>query len=183
MVFGLVKQQRGFLDLASAPGKGTTVTLYLPRVATLAGAARPRLAPALVPVGDGALILLLEDDEPLRRTARRVLQRLGYRVLAAPDGVAGLDLFRAHAAEIALVIADVVMPGLTGPEVLAAVRRVSTGVPFLLSSGYSEREIATLDASATGVPVFRKPWTIEQLARRVRAMLDGAGGGGTPPAG
>ena len=99
-----------------------------------------------------------------------MLEHLGYRVLMAGDGPAGLATFRARQAEIDLIISDMVMPGLTGAQVYEAVRQVSPDVPFLLSSGYQERPDRTVEVP-TGVRVVPKPWTIEELARTVREAL------------
>jgi PAS domain S-box-containing protein len=170
MVYGLVKQQHGLIDLESAPGQGTTVHVYFPKAATEATEGGAALDTPGQPQGGNETILLLEDDHGLRDTARRVLERLGYRVLVAADGVAGLALYRRHRHEIHLVISDMVMPGLTGPEVYEEIRRENPAVRFLLSSGYRERESVT--DVPTGLPVFLKPWTIGEIARRVRQVLD-----------
>jgi PAS domain S-box-containing protein len=170
MVYGLVKQQLGFIDVESAPGQGTTVHVYFPKAADEATGGGAASDPLAQPVGGNETILLLEDDHSLRDTARRVLERLGYRVLVAADGVEGLALYRRHRHEIHLVISDMVMPGLTGPEVYEAIRRENAAVRFLLSSGYRERESVT--GVPTNLPVFLKPWTIGEIARRVRQVLD-----------
>ena len=169
MVYGLVKQQDGFLDLISEPGKGTTVHLYFPRAA---GAPRERRVtpPRARATRERVTILLLEDDEGLRRAGRRVLEHLGYSVLVAGDGREGLALFHARQAEIDLVISDMVMPGLTGAQVYEEIQRQRPDFPFLLSSGYQERFDRTLEVPP-GVRVVPKPWTIEELADVVREAL------------
>jgi CheY-like chemotaxis protein len=171
MVYGLVKQQYGFIDLVSRPGEGTTVHLYFPRAASGERAPRQQQQPARVRRG-GATILILEDDEGLQRVGKRVLEHLGYRVLVASDGALGLEMFRTHQEEIDLVIADMVMPGLTGAQVYEAIMRLRPTVPFLLSSGYQERPDRTL-VVPEGVRVVPKPWTIEQMAQTVKEALEG----------
>jgi CheY-like chemotaxis protein len=163
MVYGLMKQQGGFIDLASRPGAGTTVQLLFPRVREVpqAGLGPP---PAPAAATGSATILLVEDDESLQRTMVRTLEHLGYRVLMARDGVQGVELFRERQAEIDLVISDMVMPGLTGAQVYQEIARIRPGVRFLLSSGYQERPEGALKAPA-GVRVIAKPWTIGQLAQ------------------
>jgi PAS domain S-box-containing protein len=175
MVYGLVKQQRGFIDLVSEPGRGTTVHLYFPKSARESQQRRAASPAAKLP-GGSATILVIEDDESLRRTGRRVLEHLGYRVLVARDGTEGLALFRARQAEIDLVISDMVMPGLTGAQVYEMIKRHHPEVRFLLSSGYQERPDRTLEVPA-GVRVVTKPWTLEELAQTVREALDRPGNG------
>ena len=170
MVYGLVKQQHGFIDLVSQPGKGTTVHLYFPRAAAEPRAPR-QTPPHLRARTGGATVLVLEDDEGLQRAGRRVLEHLGYRVLVARDGVEGLEMFRAHLDEIDLVISDMVMPGLTGAQVYQEIRQIKPTVPFLFSSGYQERPDRTLEVPP-GVRVVPKPWTIEELAQTVREALE-----------
>jgi two-component system cell cycle sensor histidine kinase/response regulator CckA len=171
MVFGLVKQQQGFIDLDSVPGQGTTVQLHFPAVArsaiaTGAGARRNAEVP-----GGHETILVIDDDRALRDTAKRVLQRLGYKVLSAEDGVAGVDLFRRRRGEIDLVISDALMPGLRGRDVYEVLRQEDPGVRFLLSSGDCDAE--TEDVTALEhLPLVRKPWSIGEIARRVRDVLD-----------
>ncbi len=171
MVYGLVKQQHGFIDLESALGRGTTVYLYFPTVSAEAAGTGAAGEDGRAPPGGKETILFLEDDPGLRDTARRVLERLGYRVLVAADGLEGLAVYRRHRQDIDLVISDMVMPGLTGPEVYEAIRQENPAVRFLLSSGYQQPELPTIQVPAN-LPVFRKPWTIGELARRVREVLD-----------
>jgi two-component system cell cycle sensor histidine kinase/response regulator CckA len=172
MVFGLVKQQHGFIDLDSVPEHGTTVHLHFPAVAGVPAETGTEVARRLGVPGGNEMILLIDDDGGLRDTATRVLEHLGYRVLAAEDGVAGVDLYRRHRREIDLVISDAVMPGLRGREVYEVLRHENPGVRFLLSSGDCEAEVRDVAALAD-LPVVRKPWTIGEIARRVREVLDG----------
>jgi PAS domain S-box-containing protein len=171
MVYGLVKQQGGFIDLVSQPGQGTTVHLYFPKAAEKPEPRRPVPA-SVTPRGGSATILLLEDDESLQRTMRRILEHLGYHVLVAGDGTEGLALFLARQSEIDLVISDMIMPGLTGTQVYEAISRYRPAVRFLLSSGYQERPEGTHEPPP-GVQVIAKPWTIDELARTVTEALSG----------
>jgi CheY-like chemotaxis protein len=113
--------------------------------------------------------------------ARRTLEAAGYRVLDAADGAEGLALFRAHAADIQLVVSDIVMPRMGGPELYQAVRRESP-VPFMLMTGYADLEIQSRVALDPPLPVIHKPWTGEDLLRRVRDALEGRApsGAGAP---
>jgi PAS domain S-box-containing protein len=172
MVFGLVKQQHGFIDLDSVLGRGTTVHLHFPAVAGVAAETGTEDHRRSELPGGNETILLIDDDRGLRDTATRVLEHLGYRVMVAEDGVAGVALYRRHRREIDLVISDALMPGLSGREVYEVLRHENAGVRFLLSSGHCEAE--TRDVAATSLPLVRKPWTIGEIARRVREVLDGA---------
>jgi len=172
MVYGLMKQQNGFLDLESAPGRGTTVHLYFPRTTEIPRA-QPTAPTHTVPTRTGATILLIEDDASLRRTGQRVLHYLGYRVLIAEDGSNGIALFEAHAGEIDLVMSDMMMPGLSGADVYRAIRDRNPSVPFLLSSGYQDRPGKTF-LVPRGVRVIPKPWAIEDVGHAVRQALNAA---------
>jgi CheY-like chemotaxis protein len=169
MVFGLAKQQQGFVDVETAPGKGTTVGLYFPQSGE--GRRRDAATPAQGWRGGHETILLIEDDADLRRIGTRVLTRLGYTVLTASDGVEGLSIYRARGKEIHLVIADVVMPLLSGAEVYEAIRGGHPGIRFLFSSGYGAAAPPT-GGLPPGVRLLPKPWTVEGIARQVRAVLD-----------
>jgi PAS domain S-box-containing protein len=170
MVLRLVEDQGGAITVTSAPGAGTTVRLYF-RAASRPEPVSAAAAPAPLR-GGHELILLVEDDEALRRAAQRALERLGYRVLAAADGLEALEVLRRHAAEIALVVSDSTMPRLTGPELYATIRREGMSVPFLLASGYGPGEPVGESVPDAAVPSLPKPWTLEDLAEKVREVLD-----------
>ncbi len=170
MVYGLVRQHDGFLDVRSTPGTGTTVRVLLPAVE----AAERRSAPeggADQPRGTET-ILLAEDEDSLRRAATRVLEKHGYRVLEAANGADALELFGAHESEIALIVADVVMPTLSGPQLLRQLRQAGKNVRVLFTSGYTARDAQETKALDPGLPFLAKPWTISDLLRRVREVLD-----------
>jgi PAS domain S-box-containing protein len=172
MVYGLTKQQDGFVDIASAPGHGTTVRLYFPTVGQA-----PRVlgaSTATTPVRGGTeTILLVEDEEPLRRSAHRVLTAFGYHVVTAEDGVAALEWYRAHPDAIDLVLSDVVMPRMNGPQLYEALRQGARPVKFVLVTGYGAREAALRGALDPGIPVVQKPWEMARLLATVRSVLDG----------
>jgi CheY-like chemotaxis protein len=178
MVYGLTKQHGGFVHVYSELGVGTTVKVYLPR--------SPDVAPALAAEAEapgeegeaGALrggsetILLVEDKDELRGTTRRVLERLGYEVLEAADGEAALEMYGAHRARIALILSDVLMPKVGGPELYRAIRAHDPAARFLFTSGFTEGDIEQRSLLQPGVRFVAKPWTISDLARQVRGALD-----------
>ena len=172
-VYGLAKQHGAGIEVESAPGKGTRFRIYFPVVdAVVAAAPREVPLPADAPRG-WETILVVEDDDQLRRSAKRLLEEAGYQVLTAADGLEALDVLRQGAA-VQLVFSDLVMPRLGGRALYDAVRRDGHSVPFLFASGYSDpsgRGAATLDPAA---PLLHKPWTGPDLLSQVRQLLDRA---------
>jgi two-component system cell cycle sensor histidine kinase/response regulator CckA len=172
MVYGITKQHGGFVHVYSEIGSGTAVKVYLPKSSEI-GAAAKEAAPEAAPGrGGGETILVVEDREELRATTRRVLEHLGYKVIEAVDGEEALAKQRAHAGKIDLVLSDVLMPKLNGPELFRAAREIDPGLRFLFTSGYSEGDIAMRSLLGPGVPFVAKPWAIADLGRQVRKALD-----------
>ncbi|MEK6610338.1 MAG: PAS domain S-box protein [Gemmatimonadota bacterium] len=172
-VYGLAKQHAGLVHVYSEVGMGTSVKVYFPRSGEAASPA-PLVAAAVVR-GGNETILLAEDEESLRRAAKRVLEKHGYTVLAASDGEEALEMLRANAGRIRLVLSDVVMPRLGGPQFIARARAEGFRTPVLFSSGYTARDIEQTAALEAGAPLLPKPWTITDLLRRVRELLDVVG--------
>ncbi len=170
MVYGAVHAHAGAIGLVSAPGRGTTFHLYLPASTRQVAVRAARKAGPLV--GGSETILLIDDEDTFRRAVGRTLAKLGYAVLEAADGKAGLSLFEADPARVDLVIVDMAMPGLGGPEVFAAIHRVRADVPVLVCSGYPDGEgiRALIEAGACGV--LPKPFDLSALATTVRAAVD-----------
>jgi CheY-like chemotaxis protein len=172
MVFGFVKQSGGHVKVYSEPGEGTSVKLYLPRAV---GGAMPNVqrsgVPAELPHGS-ATILVVEDEAGVREIAVAILRSLGYRVLEAPDGDAGLLVFGAHAAEIDMLLTDVVLPGkVRGREMAERIIAMRPEVKVLFMSGYTENSIVHHGRLDDGVQLLGKPFKREQLARKVAEVL------------
>jgi two-component system, cell cycle sensor histidine kinase and response regulator CckA len=170
-VYGIVKQSGGFIWVYSELGRGTTFKIYLPRVEGAAVPARP--TPPSTPSRRGSeTILLVEDQEEVRRLARRVLETLGYTVLVAASGAEALQLAGAHAGPIHLLVTDVIMPGMSGREVglLLAPARPETKVLYV--SGYANESIVHHGVLEPGIAFLQKPFTVEALGRKVREVLD-----------
>ena len=176
MVFGFVKQSGGHVKIYSEPGHGTTVRLYLPR-AIGAAPVRPRMsAPAVLPRGN-ATVLVVEDEPAVREIAVAILADVGYRVLSAADGEEGLRLFGAHAAEIALLLTDVVLPGpVRGRELAERVNALRPEVRVLYMSGYTENSIVHHGRLDDGVQLIGKPFKRDELVAKVAATLGPAAG-------
>jgi len=169
IVYGLVKEHNGFVRTYSEVGAGTTVRIYLPAAA--AGAAQ-EVAVGGEARGGAETILLVEDDEALRRSGMRVLTRYGYTVITACDGREALEIIRSATAPPDLIVSDVVMPHSSGPELLRALREGGVRAKVLFTSGYPARDVHERTPLEPGVPFLAKPWTIHDLVRRVREVLD-----------
>ncbi|MET3614261.1 PAS domain S-box-containing protein [Rhizobium aquaticum] len=169
MVYGFVKQSGGHVNIYSEPGKGTTVRIYLPR----AKAAEDELpAPSTAIVGGNETILVVEDDEAVRETAAELLRELGYQVLLARDGQSGVAIVESGI-RFDLLFTDVVMPGPVKSTALAQiVQKNRPNAAVLFNSGYTENSIVHDGKLDTGVNFLGKPYTREQLARKVRQVLD-----------
>ena len=167
MVYGLMKQQNGFVGLASAPNQGTTVTLYLP----ITGRRTPQPAPVEPHRRSGDIVLVVEDEEPIRRVAKRVLERHGFAVLTAADGVEALNLFREHEANVALILTDVVMPRMGGKVLHQTLREQGKQVPVVFMSGYARGDSPESGQMEPGMNVLAKPWSVEQLLQRVKEAI------------
>ncbi len=170
-VYGIVKQSGGFIWVYSEPGEGTTFKIYLPR-------AGDDQRPAAVPPaqqevrGGDEVILLVEDEAPVRRVALHALQRYGYTVLEAALPSVALTICRDHPGRIDLVVTDVVMPGMSGPDLAQQLLAMRPGLKVLLSSGYPGEAIAHRGELLAGLAFLPKPFTPVSLARKVREVLD-----------
>ncbi len=171
MVYGLMKRHWGFVHVYSEPGRGTTVTVYFPVSAERAAVAPARAPLAQLPRGTET-VLVVDDDETPRRSAQRILAKLGYRVLLAADGVEALATFRAHRNQIDLVVSDVMMPRMDGIQLYHALAAEDSGLIFLFSSGYADQSGTPFGVAR--VPFLQKPWTIGEVATKVREVLDAA---------
>jgi PAS domain S-box-containing protein len=174
MCHGIVTQNGGQIRVMTERRRGTTFHVYLPR-ARRAQTAAARRELATAPLQDvGRLVLLAEDEAPVRTLAARVLKRGGFRVLEAKDGGEALRLAEAHADEIDLLLTDVTMPVLGGRELAERFRHVCPGAKILFMSGHPESVIAHNGVLDPGVAYVAKPFTPDQISTRVRDVLAGA---------
>jgi signal transduction histidine kinase/ActR/RegA family two-component response regulator len=169
-VYGIVAQSGGLMDLVSEPGRGTTLTVYLPRHDALAGGEVLQEPPP--PAGGSETILLAEDETPLRSLVRVVLERAGYKVVDAATPAEA----RARAESmpsIDMLLTDVVMPGGTGPELYRWLAAGHPSMRVLFMSGYAEQDLFDREGVSAAGAFLAKPFTTRDLIGRVRETLDG----------
>ncbi len=177
MVLGIAKGHGGFVRFESQPGKGTTFELFLPAARSTAVTAPPAEGP--LPRANGELILLVDDEAAIREVARQALEEFGYRVISAAGGAAAIEVFRTARAEVKLVVTDMMMPEMDGPDLVRALRAIAPGVRVVGITGVLDPPTTTsLEALALS-GMLAKPFTIGQL---LKAAHDGMNSGAAPPA-
>jgi CheY-like chemotaxis protein len=176
-VMGIVESHHGHIRIRTGPGEGTTFRILFPAVGAGAEDATPARASGADWRGRGT-ILLAEDEEGVREVVGRMLERLGFRVLPAEDGVAALEELERSDHTITAVLLDVSMPRLGGSETLRQIRERRPDLPVVLMSGYTEQEVASklLDDSPGAVGFLQKPFLPEDLASVLRHASQATGG-------
>ena len=170
-VYGIVKQNNGFINVYSEPGRGTTFKIYLPRQA--AGVVETDVVKsAELPLSHGETVLLVEDEPAILEIGREMLEQLGYGVLSAATPGEALALAREHAGEIDLLVTDVIMPEMNGRDLAEQIRPNRPGMRCLFMSGYTANAIAHHGVLGEGVHFIQKPFTIHGLAAKARTALD-----------
>jgi PAS domain S-box-containing protein len=170
-VYGIVRQSGGTVGITSEPGKGTTFTIYLPRVAEQADPPR-QVVQATGTVEKSETILLVDDNDMVRGLAHTVLTAEHYTVLAARSGEEALDMARRQTRPIALLLTDMIMPGMGGAQLAAELRILQPNIKVIVTSGYSDREGKVLEYSDSQTAFLPKPYTPDSLTKAVLAALD-----------
>jgi len=170
MVFGIVRQNGGTVWVYSEPGQGTTFKVYLPRVDAAVDAAEP--GPASSAMKGTESILLVEDEEQVRIVARSILQRAGYRVVDASSGDEALELARSEPGVFHLLVSDVVMPQMSGPELAKHLATSRPEMKVLFMSGYTDDSVVRHGLIDAHAAFMQKPITAAALTRKVRDVLD-----------
>ena len=172
-VYGIVKQSGATITVETARGKGTSFRIFFPR--SDAELSTPEVA---VPRRQGTeRLLLVEDDRSVRELAERILKGLGYKVTACPGGKDALRSFAAAPDEIDIVVTDLIMPGMSGRELVQALHQIRPHLKALFISGYTEDEIIRRGLHDPGMAFLQKPFTADELSNQVRTLLDAR----TPP--
>jgi CheY-like chemotaxis protein len=170
-VLGIVEQSGGQVSLDSAPGKGTTVSVFLPTVAP-GDLSRSDRAMELPKEGGQETILLAEDEEAVSGLMVRVLQEKGYEVLSARHGREALRIWRQRKDDVDLLLTDVVMPEMGGADLARELRRSGYTKPILFASGYTNDALAQLTRLDGEIDLLEKPFVAAELVGRVRLALD-----------
>ena len=175
-VHGIVRQSDGFLAVDSTPGQGTSIRIYLPRADDDLPLAIPHppapdgeTPPTTEALDKGRRVLLVDDEDAVRKLGERALSKRGWTVLAAASGDDALSIVRAGT-EVDIIVSDVVMPGMDGPALVRAVRASHPGLPAILASGYAEESLRS-DLSESGVHFIAKPYSLKQLAAMMETVL------------
>ncbi|MGE0594037.1 MAG: response regulator [Vicinamibacterales bacterium] len=173
-VFGIVKQADGWIDVQSAPGEGTTFTIWLPLAEPVPAVTADAETSAGSQAG-GECLLLVEDDDIVRRIARQALERQGYRVIEAAGGPQALAAFDAAAEPVRLLVTDIVMPEMSGRQVALRLQARDPHLKVLYMSGYIDDAVVRHGMAAEGAAILQKPFQGATLAYKVREVLDGRG--------
>ncbi|NQU15194.1 MAG: PAS domain S-box protein [Desulfobacteraceae bacterium] len=169
-VYGIVKQNHGFIWVYSEPGKGTTFKLYFPRAEK--GEIKRRKKASAIRARGSETILVVEDDQSVRELAANLLSDYGYTVLQAGTGQEALDVLSEHEGEVHLLLIDVVLPGMSGRALAEGLTSRFPHTKVLYMSGYTENVIVHHGVLEKGIEFIQKPFSPESLARKVREVLD-----------
>jgi CheY-like chemotaxis protein len=179
-VYGIVKQSGGDIHIESRVNAGTTFEVSVPIVPEMVA---PAHAVREEPPRGTETILFVEDEKQVRALVSQVLTRLGYTMLVAPDGASALEIARERGADLDLLLTDVVMPHMSGPEVYSRVAALVPDIGVLYASGYTGDAVVRHGIAEEGRPFLQKPFTALALSRKVREVLDDRGGGDVAQAG
>jgi signal transduction histidine kinase/DNA-binding response OmpR family regulator len=171
MVYGIVKQSNGYVWAYSEPGNGATFKVYLPRVRK-ESAAMSLLGRAVTQALANETILLVEDEDEVRRIAKHILEKAGYRILSAADGHAALAISEEHSGDIHLLLTDVIMPGMSGKDLSERLMAVYPDLRVLYMSGYTDNAIFHHGVLDPGTHFIGKPFTAAELTCKIREVLD-----------
>jgi CheY-like chemotaxis protein len=170
MVYGAVRQSGGYCELRSRPGEGTAVRMYWPRAGVSQDRSRSGTFPVVRPPSSPR-VLVIDDDRLVRLAIRHYLERGGFRVLECESGERALEALRADREPLSLLLSDVVLPGMKGPEIVAAARALQPALPVLLVSAHPPEVLIERGWLPPGLRLLRKPFTADDLLNAIRSQL------------
>jgi CheY-like chemotaxis protein len=168
-VYGIVRQSGGYVSVYSEPGVGATFKIYLPAVEDVPTA---QLVPVASPRGGTETILVAEDEPAVRNLARRILESHGYEVIVASDAEEAITMSRGFDGRIHLLLTDVIMPGMSGPQLADRISSERSDARVLFMSGYTDTAISHHGVLEPGIWYLQKPFSPVGLAEKVREVLD-----------
>jgi CheY-like chemotaxis protein len=170
-LLGIARAHGAVLQLTSARGRGSVFRVLFPSTGQMPEGREPDARPRSDWCGSG-VVLVVEDDRDVRGIAKWMLESVGFGVLGAENGRRGLELFRKRADEIRAIVLDLTMPEMSGEEAFREIRRLRPDVPILMSSGYSERDVAARLVATNHTGFIQKPYERSQLIEKVRELLE-----------
>ncbi len=172
VVFGIAENHNGFIDVRSAPGEGTSFTVYLP-IPQRAPAVSQRSRKSVEEIAGGTeTILLIEDEEMLRELVKGFLVSKGYTVLIAEDGMQGVEMYQSHQDQIAIVLSDIGLPVLSGQDALRRIREMNPKAKVVLASGYVEPGLKSELFKAGAKDFIQKPYSADEVLQKIREVID-----------
>jgi PAS domain S-box-containing protein len=178
MVYGIVKQHDGYINVYSELGQGTTFKIFVPVVENAVETPTLPVQPELI--GGGETILVAEDEEGLRNLAGDMLSELGYNVLLAKDGEEAVQVYRKNQESVDMLLLDIMMPRMGGIEAYESIRKIGGEIPLIFMTGYSPEVVQSrfvkqnLSIEKLGLTVIQKPYSVDGLGRKIREVLDSA---------
>jgi len=172
VVLGIVRGHDGAIRVESEPYRGTTIRVLFPVSSQARMAKAPKPAPSAAEWRGSGTVLVVDDEEPVRLTAQAMLETLGFDVLTAADGRAGVETYQRHRDEVRLILLDNSMPRMGGVEAFRELRRLRSDVRVILCSGYSEQEVTERLAGEDLDGFLHKPYQLNTLREKIREVLD-----------
>ena len=172
VAFGIVEHHRGFIDVRSVPGKGTSFTVYLPIPEGAPEEVKPARNVLEEIPGGTETVLIIDDEEMLRELLKASLVLKGYTVLTAEDGMQGVEMYRSHQKEIAIVLSDLGLPILSGEDVFKKIREINPEAKIILASGFIEPEMMSEMYKAGLKRFIQKPYIPDEVLQKIREAID-----------